>query len=341
MKRLVNNIGLSLAAVALSASSSLADGIDLRAISDSESKWTKGELSIDGREEKVGAVLTGSGSYRITQLPARLQTTAILESPDFRNEDRFKEWCETMQQAFPAAKTDRYPKKYILRVNINPFTKQLVLRTPGGSAARVENPAELASYRTEIALSSAAAAYEQTRINTAAFNNLINQQLLKQESEMRLSGVASIDLTGWDDVACDLYAGHALFNFYLAARLEQPFVERQTVVTKDQFKSMYRDLKDVWKPQTNALANHIIGAALLGASMPKAMNRNAVELGFGNYVSLHLKMFETLSGKLTDLDDSGVTAAARDLDKLSRNTQAVYTTVTPRVTYKSSKSWGY
>lgn len=312
---------------------------DLKSISDGEKQWSKAELSIDGRTEKVKAVVTQTGNVRITEVPGRFSGRAQLEVPGYKNESVFKGWCEDTSQAFPVAKTDSNRNKYTLRVELNPFAKKSVFRGSNGNLVTVENPVTLTGYRPDLVLGAGAVSYEQTRINTNEFSQFLSQQIDKQLSEVQASGVVALDLTGWDDVVCDLSSGHAVLNLNLSVRFETPFVQRETVVSREQVSGMYNDLKNQWKPRSSVLENHIVGAALLGASVAKNVNKSVVDLGFSNFVSLHLKLFEILSGNLKPTDDRQAALAARDLDKVSRPTQSVYTTVTPILTFKPVKTW--
>jgi hypothetical protein len=321
MKKLIQT---SLSIVLLAASSTAAADLNrsqLDQISRSERSWQGANAQSQGFQENIGVYITDQNGLRFAQIPTSFHSTGEIDKPSLKhqNDKILRDWCTNMKLGFKYAKTQK--AAYSLSLHVNPFSSLGFLSVDGGQPrpmTDVENAVKLVDIIPRLELSADSNSVLDTSFNKADFEKVIRQQLTTQRDAIASTGDAILDLTGWDDVACDLIQNNGTLKFALNVMYDSALVTRQPVISGDELQQVYSGIRPYWKDQSGTVRNLIIGGALLGGSMVSQLHKSPTDFGATNFIGVFAQLFEVRSGKLKNLTASDMNGLASGLDQLSR-----------------------
>lgn len=317
---------LLVGALAVANGASPLSEMELGNIVETEASWTKTILQPVGYEGSIESYVTDKGRVRIAAVPSEFRGYAEMDilGEDKVNANLISEICRLHRSSFEVAK-ERRIDRYFLRLNVNPFGTDVQLASQGlwgVEQVRLENPVAVNWLRPELLLSPDSISSSETGINVNEFNGFVDRQIKNQWAKISRTGQLELDLTGWDDVACDLVSGKAVLQTNFLPSHEYATIQRRQVITSKDFGVLYDEVRRLWKARGNVIENHIVGSAILGAAMANQLKRSPIDFQLENFVRLHFAMFQVANGQLKQLQNDEFEKAASALDVLERRVRS-------------------
>lgn len=306
-------------------------------ISRSESGWQGVSLEAPGFQGDIAGYVTAQNSIRFARFPMVLQAVAEVDKPSLKriNEKIFRDWCANIRFGFKYAK--KQGAAYVVNLHVNPLASQgtVVVNGQERAVSEIENQVRISNFIPRLELSADANSIVDTGIEKAEFEQFVQQQLVSQRDAIASTGDAILDLTGWDDVACDLVQGYGKLRIGLNVTYDSALVTRQPVIGGDQIQQVYSSIRPYWKAQRNVLKSYVIAGALLGGAVTVQLRKSPFDFGVDNFIALFSQLFELPSGDLKSLSPSEVAALAMNLDILSRGSSVATPVIQEMVSVKT------
>ena len=299
----------------------------LQEFSAAENSWAATSANVANFGGDIGVYITDKNAVRINTLPQSFSSVAELDVPKLRrfNSKILGLWCDSHRAIFSRAKKEG--QIYSMKMHVSPFSLASKTFVNGSSIQSFENSARVVSFWPKLNLAADSISASETGINKAEFEKSVSNQLSAQIQSIQNTGDAVLDLTGWDDVACDLFSGAAKLNVGITLSYEAPRVHRTQVLNEQQVKDLYYGSKAIFNVQSSLPRNYIISAVSLGASIVTKLNKAPTDFAFDDLFRAYSSLFELKTGVIKHLDNANYVQLSSDLDHLSRGDN----TATPNV----------
>lgn len=289
----------------------------LDAISKSEVNWSQSQIAIPSYNMQITGFKTDRGTFRMSSLPLTVQTSGTIQmtsKPNFSAAD-FKQWCDDSDQLFSYVKNQKM--KYTLTLHVNPFVQ-----------AKIENAPMISRVDIDLHIPQKSA-YGETYHSKAPILQALKQQIAQQLGSVRQTGDLVLDLTGWDDVACDFAKGVTTATVSVGYSLESARVVREQAISSPDLEALYNGAKPLARQQDSKDKQVVSNSMAVGASMALTLKKAPSDFGGDDLVSLYKQFFDVDSGSMKAISDFAT--ASSNLDHLRRGQDMGTLNETPQI----------
>jgi len=187
----------------------------LRARAAREAQWQTVSVTIPGLRGSINGFLTDDGKTKLDFMDGQIQADTQISSSEFK---RYRDQAQYLSEC--AANVDAYPAYRALN---NAYDLSLPI-VGAQSAALATKFAGIEYFKVQVAAKSDALMLKSGDIDTQSLGQALTVQLQNQKAKVEGSSQVHLDLTGLDDVVCDLIAGNVTISVearthYAAAKL--------------------------------------------------------------------------------------------------------------------------
>lgn len=289
---------------------------------DAQKNWQSVSVEIPGLEGRLSAVLTDGRKVRFENFGVPFTTTAKLESNQwgyFSRRDSFKQDCNLVGNIIDRVRARRTQYSLTFPVIANKPAFINVVHANGrkeqlrGPENRFE-PIQWFRVKAEVL---GAAVVLRSRLDIADFESKLVGQLERQKQAIAESGVVSLDLTSYDDVACDLLNGNIQLHVSVNHIYSQARLGRSPLFQAAEIDRLYSDLSKRASELESDVDAKIMMPAYLGIGLTK-INRDIDQLATWEIQRLYRFLVDATSGRIQPLSNSRMAEIASQMDRLSQ-----------------------
>lgn len=290
---------------------------------DEEQSWRAARLEVPGLTGEITAYITGEGRVKLENIGDQVLADADLASSQFsqyKDQAQYLSECENTVNMFPEYRDLKNP--YLLSMKV--FTTSVdgldyVARTEDGATrgvSRLDTRFLQPDYfKVKVDSVPGALMIRAHDMTVARLEAELSAQMQAQLATAVKSGEAHFDLTGLDDVVCDLVAGRLKLKVQVYYHYSRPKLYRQTRLSAPQVADVYDFIKARFQARQSARANLVIGAAQLERALERSVRLNP-EITDDEIVRLHGLLFEDERNELRALNPPELSAVAARMDRL-------------------------
>jgi hypothetical protein len=156
----------------------------------------------------------------------------------------------------------------------------------------------------------------RTGLEIDRLQNDIISQLMAQKTTALAQGEVILDLTGLNDLVCDLVAGNVKMQIQIPLHFTAAKLQHETRLTGEDAQKIYADVSARFKNQASAQDNLILGSILLGAAVQRDSNLKP-EFRDDELVRLQSLLFVPGGFTLQTLDANALQVTAQLMDRLN------------------------
>ena len=292
-----------------------------------ESTWKPATLTADGFEGGIKAFELADGSYRIESLQMGLTARSSLTGTSItkaKTAVKFTQWCGWMAGSMVYLETKK-DEHYALDLAVNPTVANLRNAAEGLSAVSVQNPlTSLMNPRVAVTLASDSLSVTQGYINVPDISGRLTSQMNQQTDALLSTGHSSLDLTGYDALACDLAAGKASISVTYGATFDSAKLAHEKTLSTVQYGALYEAVGGATKGNTWTLP--ILAGARLAIAMEKQKSGWIDLLGWDTFLRIYSAIFYS-NGSRQALTPADYPAKSKALEKVSKVLNVDQTTI--------------
>ncbi len=319
--RIYKAIILAAAVVSAAAQAKKQDSQDLWSELEKEKSWQSVSIEVPGLKGNITGFMTDSGEVHLDQVGQVIESEATIHSPvisKHKSTKRYLEECDVLGGKILAG-LRKLKHPFTLRMKVYPArSSNLNLIVQGQPVTSIGTQfQELGYFKAELAVKPKAYLVEGGILDVVKFQNEVVRQLANQRAEIQKTGVVELDLTGLDEVACDLVSGQAQLKILSNMHYSDAKLKREARIRGDEFAKVYGRVKGSWQSMGSLKRNTVMAGAKLGLAIERELNL-IPNLSDDEVVRLHDLMFESTRNELRSIGSYEFAELAARLDVLSR-----------------------
>lgn len=286
-----------------------------------ESSFQPVTLQSPGLTGDIRGFLLPDGRVKLSFVGSEIKTEAQISSPEFANyvdEQRYRLICDHGESRFPEIRAKKH--SYQLKFKIFPMQQDQALSvTSNGKNWSTDNlstefqPVEFIYPKVTVQPDAASL---QAGLSSNQIVDLFASQLKKES--LPDSGEINLNLTSYDDVACDLIEGKINIRFMMAIHFDSPLLFHETRMTENQMARVYEKVRSTWQPPSDAdQAKILAGYRLAGGTAEANLNTT---LKSQEILRLYRLLFDAQI-HLKTLTSADYSPTAKRMDLLSSRTE--------------------
>lgn len=270
-----------------------------------ESTWKPIDLAIPGLKGEIKGVRTDDGQVKLDYLDGVIESQTALVSKVFERysgKAQYLKDCKANINVFPSLRAIKIPYQLnmpILGPNpVNGFTTKMP---------------SIEFFKVQVAATPGALVFQSGDLDITKLEKDIQFQLEKNQKDIESTGRITLDLSGLDDVACDLVAGDLTLNVQTRIHYSAPRLHRTPRLSEQDVRALFEHVQHGWAPGTQAQRNLVLGSVRLGQAMENRAG-NALALEDWEIVRLHGQFFEPTNFTLISLSVADYPRVATEMD---------------------------
>lgn len=286
----------------------LAQGLEEQA--ERETNWRTLSASFPGFTGSTRFAVTESGKLRLIELSSLYRTDLKVGGNEGIFKSRYKaQWkrqCAGLRGALEYELENK--NRYSFDVLVNPLN----------AAKSREVETNVHEVRVEPALSFVNGAVPLTSPSRLKAVQTALTQLFQAEREnIARDGRFKVEMSGVDDVVCDLLMGQVRFDVGLVANFDAAYLRRHEVLSARELIEMQERLKAMSVPKGTGTTVLLARAAHLGVLLEQKFGKDYEAFVLNKFGKLHESVISVIDASVVGLNAEAANRVARRLDDLS------------------------